>query len=228
MNITSISFAMTEKKATVMNIKVLRKVSQTTYVIGDTTKIAILEVDEKIILKEETFVKLVKPIIKDNAILMNSKFSIIKGKYFQHDFKANDIETACQDSGKASEELKLIDIENVAVAKTIPCLSLKICAVSKPYNGKFSEFRNILAKDLAGSKVTVVLYKKLKDSCQMGKVYDFYKLKKTDYKGEGETHYRLSSLAETKVEEVFGARSGKFDAVNVGDNFVVGDFLGMY
>ena len=226
MNITTVREALNDKKAAVMNIQVLRKLSQTSYVIGDESMVAIFEVEEAISLKEDSFVKIVKPCIKENIIQKNPKFSIIKGKVFKHNFQPKDIEAICLGYGKAEKELKLIDVETFAASKTIPSLTLKVCSISKPYNGKFSEFRNIIAKDKTSNKVTVVLYKKVKDSCELGKVYDFYKLKKTDYKGEGETNCRLSSLSETKVEEVFGKRKAQFETVSIGDDFVVGDFVG--
>ena len=61
---------------------------------------------------------------------------------------------------------------------------MKVCAVSKPYNGKYSEFRNGLTRDITVNKVTVVLYSKLKYSCEFGKVYDFHKLKKVTIMGK--------------------------------------------
>ena len=228
MNITTVSAAFKEKKATVMNTKVLRKVSEMSYVIGDESMVTILEVEENVKLNEDSFIKLVKPFIKKNVIEKNPKFNIVKGKAFDCTFEANDIEAACLASGKVKEELNLLDVESFATSKLIPCLTLKVCAVSKPYNGKFAEFRNVFTKDITGSKVTVVLYKRLKDSCEFGKVYDFHKLKKTDYKGQGEINCRLSSLSDTRVDEVFGERKRKFDSVNVGDDYIVGDFVGEY
>ena len=226
MNITTVSVALNEKTAGVMNTKVLQKISQNSYVIGDESMVAIFEVEENISLKEDSFIKIVKPYIKENIIQKNRKFNIIKGKHFAYDFKPEDIEALSVGYDKADKELELNDVEKFATSKTIASLTLKVCSVSKPYTGKYSEFRNILAKDKKGSKVTVVLYKKLKDCCKMGKVYDFYKLRKTDYKGEGETNCRLSSLSDTRVEEVFGTRMAQFETVDVGDDFVVGDFVG--
>ena len=228
MSINDVKSALAEEKAAIMNVKVLRRISSTTYVIGDKSAMAILEVEDTAAVKEGNFIKLVKPSIKDNIIHKNSKFNILKGKCFKHDFQSEDVDAICKKHEKTDNSVKLMDVQNKHPSSIVPSLTLKVCSVSKPYKGKFSEYKNILAKDVTGDKVTIVLYKKLKDSCELGKVYDFYTLKKTDYKAEGENNYRMSSLSDTKIEEVFGERMAKFDAVNVGDNVVVGDFVGKY
>ena len=228
MSTTSISDALKEKKATIINIKVLRKISETAYVIGDPSGQAILEVDGKVSLKEDTFVKLVKPSFSNNAILMNQSFKIVKGKYFEHTFEPKAIDKMCENSGKASQEVNLLDIEEMKIGVQVPCLTLKVCAVSKPYTGKFSDYRNVQVKDFEGSKVTIVLYRNLKDSCQVGKVYDFYKLKKTNYKPEGEKICRLSSQSLTKIEEAAGIRIAKFEDVSIGDQCISGEFVGNF
>ena len=226
MNITTVKSALAEEKAAVMNIKVLRRISSTSYVIGDESAMAILEVEDTAAIKEGMFVRLVKPSIKDNTIHKNSQFNILKGKYFKDDFQSKEINAICTKYGKADNSVKLMDVKDMDPCSIVSSMTLKVCSVSKQYREKFSEFKNILAKDVTGDKVTIVLYKKLKDSCELGKVYDFYKLKKTGYKAEGENNYRMSSLSDTKIDEVFGERMAKFDAVNVGDDVVVGDFVG--
>ena len=228
MNIESLKMALAKEKATLLNLKVLRKISSNTFLVGDASAMAILSDPNKakVKLNEGDFVKIIKPVIKEGKVICNDKFGLVRGTHFQCENKETDIEEFTKTISDIEKIPELADFANISAFQHIPKIVLKICSISRPYTGKFSDYRNIIAKDISGNKVTVTLYKKLKDFCQQGDVYVFLKLKKSDYKASSETFNRLSSTSMTEIEKVGIHHTKQFQQITVGDEAFDGQFVG--
>ena len=215
-------------KVKLLNVKVLRKINSNTFLVGDISAMSILsDINKpKIILEEGNFVKIIKPDIKDGKIFCNKSFGFVKGTSFDFEFDSDDMDKMLLTATKNEEVKQLSDFDHISTSQYIPCITLKVCSVSRPYIGKFSEYKNVICKDISDSKVTITLYKNLKNSCQQGAVYEFRNLKKSSYKAPGEAHFRLSSTSTTKVETVGSHVASGFDNISIGDGVCVGQFIG--
>ena len=67
MNVDTIKETLEGKKATILNIKSLKKITSTSFVFCDSSGLAVLETmgNLKEIPKENTFLKMIKPLIKE-------------------------------------------------------------------------------------------------------------------------------------------------------------------
>ena len=228
MNIDTLKKALENEKTTILNLQVLRKISSNTFLVGDSSAIAILTDPRKtkVTLDEGAFVKIIKPLIKEGKIICNEKFSLVRGSSFEYEFDETDIENYISTATGGEQISQLSDFDHISASQNISNITLKVCSVSRPYVGKYSEYRNIIAKDISGNKVTVTLYKKMKESCQQGDVYTFQKLKKTDYKAVDEVYFRLSSTSVTTVEKLGPYQAKSFEKIPIGDGACEGQFVG--
>ena len=228
MNIDTLKKALENEKTTILNLQVLRKISSNTFLVGDSSAIAILTDPRKtkVTLVEGAFVKIIKPLIKEGKLICNEKFSLVRGSKFEFKFDETDIENCISTATGGEQISQLSDFDHISASQNIPNITLKVCSVSRPYVGKYSEYRNIIAKDISGNKVTVTLYKKMKESCQQGDVYTFQKLKKTDYKAADEVYFRLSSTSVTTIEKLGAYQAKNFEKILIGDGACEGQFVG--
>ena len=178
MNIYNLKQALESEKVTILNVKVLRRMSPNMFIIGDDSAIAILSDPKKakLGLDEGAFVKIIKPTIKGDQVICNDKFGFARGTNFEYRFDEVAIDELSPTVIGEQIIQQLSDFDHIPSNQTIPNITLKVCSISRPYTGKYSEFKNIIAKDISGNKVTVTLYKKLKDFCEQGGVYTFQKL----------------------------------------------------
>ena len=215
-------------KGKILNVKVLRKINSNNFLVGDISAMSILsDVNKpKINLEEGKFVKIIKLDIKDGKIFSNKSFGLVKGTPFNFEFDSDNMDKVLSSATKNEEVKQLSDFDHISTSQYIPCITLKVCSVSRPYTGKFSEYKNVICKDISDKKVTVTLYKNLKDSCQQKAVYEFKNLKKSGYKAPGEDHFRLSTTSMTKVETVGSHLASGFENISIGDGVCEGQFIG--
>lgn len=226
---STISEAFKKGKGSAINLFVTSVVTKDTIIVQDLSDEAIMKLPESLskIPKEKEFIKVIKPLADKNKslLVMDQRFKFVKGDPFEIKFK-----TGCSDTllGLVKQDDPLIDttledLKSLKKNEHVKDIHLKICYVGKVFQSSFSQGRNILAKDLSSSKVTLTLYAKNKDDCEMGKVYKFSNLKYSNYKSPSESFSRLHSSANTKTCEVPGFN---FEHILLGDGQMSGVILG--
>lgn len=119
---TDIASAISEKHAKILNVKVVAKIGDKMFVIGDPSGIGALNIPEEMKApgpKTGQFVKIIKPEVEQNIFTLNRKFVLLKGKEFELEIKYDEIEKLEKKFGK-TEAISLKVMQTLKPGDTVP------------------------------------------------------------------------------------------------------------
>ena len=221
-------------KVPMLEVKVHKRIGETTYIVGDTSSIVELSTvfqsgpSEACTLKPGEFIRIVKPISTSSGIKLSTFQPTPIAPFQVKTFKEDSVGGAC--AGKPlikPEELKtFVDFSNLAARSNIGSIVSKVVFVSPKKAAQFSDCRLVGLKDVTGKKSHVTLFGKFADMVESDKVYEFSNLTVQGFKGPSDEFNRLGSSARTAIKEATPNVSELFQNVLLGDGVIEGHILG--
>ena len=221
-------------KVNTLEVKILKKVSNTNYIVADETANTLLVSDQS--LKEGSAYKLIKPSYEESELRKNSKFGAIK---VERNIKTKELKTedekllvgSLKNGGKVNCRISN-DFESVnalGVGGTSEEITLMVVGKSRVINGKFGTYRIVDCKDVKNRKNSVNLYKSLQNVVEVGGVYLFTKLKVNNFKKEDQDFHRLGTTHATRILNEGKQGKDEFEkaGVMIGDKGIIGTIIGI-
>ena len=181
-----------ERIETTLNLKVIHKLNNNMYVVGDETDNTLLETNQD--LDDEIVYKILKPKFIDDRLHAHPNFKLLKTKLSLKIKSLSQLELdgylEISSQHAVAETLKKEDFKNFSkcetfeVNKTIEMITLLIISKSRDIEGRFGKYNIITAKDFDGQKNSVNIYHDKAKIVQTGKILTFTILKKTNFKPE--------------------------------------------
>ena len=171
------------EKLNMLEIKIMKKVSDDKYIVADETAHTLLVSDQS--LQEGSAYKLIKPSYDDSELRKNAKFAAIKvGRKIKTRVLTTEDEkilvAGLRDTGKRNSSKFINDfgsVDALGVGGTTEEIKLMIVSISSIISGKFGTYKIVNCKDIKNQKNNVNLYRSLQNAVEVGGVYIFTKLK---------------------------------------------------
>ena len=223
------------QKVNVIEIKVLRKVSDEHYIVADETAHALLVSDQN--LKEGSAYKLIKPSYENSELRKSPKFAAIK---VERNIKTKELKpedekvlTASMKHDEKQMNSKIVNdfasVDGLGVGSITEEITLMVVKISSIINGRYGTYRIVTCKDIKNKKNSINLYRNLQNVVEVGEVYIFTKLKVNNFKKEDEDFFRLGTTYASRI--VKNGRQGKEEfekaGVMIGDQKVDGTIIGI-
>ena len=223
------------EKVNMIDIKILKKVSDEHYIVADETAHILLVSDQS--LKEGSAYKLIKPSYGDSELRKNPKFGAVK---VERNIKTKTLKTEEENvlvasfkhdekkvNSKIVNDFGLVDA--LGVGGTAEDITLMVVSISSIILGKFGTYRIVGCKDIKNQKNSVNLYRNLQDMVEVGDVYIFTKLKVNNFKKEDQDFHRLGTTYASRILNEGGQGKKEFEkaGVMIGDNEVKGTIIGI-
>ena len=222
-------------KVSVVEIKVLKKISDDHYIVADETDQMLLESEQN--LKEESCYKLIKPVYEANKLAKNSKFAVVKlqkklntaalKEQVVKSFLAK-LETV-QDKGESKIENHFELIEDLGVGGIGKEITMIVTNKSSVIAGKFGSYRIVTCKDIKNQKNSVNLYRHCLNMVEVGEIYRFTNLKVSNFKKDEEKYHRIGTTGSSRIIKASAEEEKEFAKVGVmlGDEAAKGTIIGI-
>ena len=222
-------------KISVLEIKVLKKISDDHYIVADETDQMLFESEQN--LKEESCYKLIKPVYKANKLTKNSKFAAVKLQkklnttvLKQPDVKSflDKLETV-QGKEESKIETHFESIEDLGVGGIVKEITLIVTNKSSVIAGKFGQYRIVTCKDIKNQKNSVNLYRNCLNMVDVGEIYKFTNLKVSNFKKEDEKYHRTGTTYSSRITKASAVDEKEFTKMGVmlGDEAAKGTIVGI-
>ena len=209
---------------TTLDLKIITKITNNIYVVGDETGSALLETSQD--LQEGTVYKILKPFFTNDTFQANPKFKILKTKktlmtksLTEKEFKKYQ-EMASEK--KVTENIRTADLMNFDKCesfnenKPIETITVLIISKSRDIEGKYEKYNIVTAKDCEGKKNSLNIYHDKNGIVRIGKLLTFIMLKKTAFKPNDQEFHRLATSYQTRIFEAKEQEKNKFKNVFLG------------
>ena len=223
------------EKLNMLEIKIMKKVSDDKYIVADETAHTLLVSDQS--LQEGSAYKLIKPSYDDSELRKNSKFAAIKvGRKIKTRVLTTEDEkilvAGLRDTGKRNSSKFINDfgsVDALGVGGTTEEIKLMIVSISSIISGKFGTYKIVNCKDIKNQKNNVNLYRSLQNAVEVGGVYIFTKLKVQNFKKEGQDFNRLGTTHATRILNEGQTGKDEFEkaGVMIGDKKIEGTIIGI-
>ena len=214
-----------ERIETTLDLKIITKITNNIYVVGDETGSALLETSQD--LQEGTVYKILKPFFTNDTFQANPKFKILKTKktlmtksLTKKEFKKYQ-EMASEK--KVTENIRTADLMNFDKCesfnenKPIETITVLIISKSRDIEGKYGKYSIVTAKDCEGKKNSLNIYHDKNGIVRIGKLLTFIMLKKTAFKPNDQEFHRLATSYQTRIFEAKEQEKNMFKNVFLGD-----------
>ena len=216
------------ENVTVLQVNVLKEINSTQFVVGDTTRLAVMTVDESAtkFIEVGKGVRMFKPSkVDEKVISVHPKFSPMKTKPMQmevnHDevekFEATGTKRTLADTGIKISQIESDYGETAVISKVL----VYVTSASRKIDGKFGSYQICNIVDCDGSKAAINLYKSYIDKLETNKIYYLEKIKKTTIKS-GDDKLRLATTNFTKITEGSKSEVEIFADVQIADKKLEG------
>ena len=222
-------------KISVLDIKVLKKISDDHYIVADETDQILFESEQN--LKEESCYKLIKPVYLANKLTKNSKFAAVKlqKKLNTPVLKQPDVKSflATLETGKEKGESKIENnfesTEDLGVGGIVKDITLIVTNKSSVIAGKFGSYRIVTCKDIKNQKNSVNLYRSCLNMVEVGEIYRFTNLKVSNFIKDDEKFHRLGTTYSSRIVKASAGDENEFTKVGViiGDEAAMGTIIGI-
>ena len=181
----------------VIDVKVIKYISDDYYIVGDNSGFIILVSDQK--LTEGQGYKLIKPKFQDDQLKKNPKFSMIKAEniktknlsnYETERLLKSIPKTVGTNVNEITNDLEKID--SAGVNSISGEVFLLVCNISRLIEGRFGNYKIITVKDIKKNKNDMNLYRHCTNMTEKGEIYKFSNVKVTSFKKEGEIFLRVN------------------------------------
>ena len=225
----------TLEKVDVLDIQIVKQVSEEFYIVGDGNDYVLLISDQKMVTGSAY--RLIKPNFSDMTLKKNPKFAAIKmeKKISMKPLKKEEEDILCVNvtnydnslDNKIENDFGLVN--SLGVGGISDEIKLMVVRRSNPIQGKFGNYRIVTCKDIKNQKNSVNLYRNLLDLVKVGEVYNFTKLKVNNYKKEDEEFNRIGTTISSRITKASSATKQEFEKANVrlGDHVTRGSIIGI-
>ena len=221
------------QKVNMLEVKVIKKVSENFYIVGDKKGHVLLESEQG--LKEGTVYKLIKPLLENMGLRRNPKFAAIK---MEKDIKTKTLnqgeeDKLCESIKKAkcvpkiNNNFKLVDA--LGVGSVADRIKVMVVNRSSVIAGKFGNYRIITCKDVMNQKNSINLSKNLMNMVEVGEIYTITKIKVSNFKKEDTEFRRVGTTFSSKIIKGTADDKVEFEIaeVTLGDKAARGTILGI-
>ena len=216
------------EKVAVLQVNVLKEINSTQFVVGDTTGLAVMTVDESAtrFIEVGKGVRMFKPSkVDEKVISVHPKFSPMKTKAMQMEVNYDEVEKFEATRTKRSPAdtgIKLSQIESdYGETAVIPKVLVYVTSTSRKIDGKFGSYQICNIVDCDGSKAALNLYKSYIDKLETNKIYYLEKIKKTTIKS-ADDKLRMATTNFTKITAGSKSEAEIFADVKIADEKVEG------
>ena len=222
-------------KVSVLDIKVIKKISDDSYIVGDEKDHVVLVSDQS--LTDNAVYRLIKPSYDDMKLRKNPKYGVVKleRQIKTKDLKKEDEEklsagikkTGEMSSNKISNDFESVDA--LGVGSLTAEIKLMVVNKSSLIAGKFGKYRIVTCKDIKGKKNSLNLYRKLVDMVNVGEIYVFTKIKVSDFKKEDDDFNRIGTTFSSRITKASQQDKQLFEDAKVMlcDSVVKGTIIGI-
>lgn len=210
-----------------MQLTIIEKVTDSKYIVGDNTGIAILEIPEEFCkyLEIGKGIKLVKPgKLDDNIISCDKRFSPMKTKavkLVKHDQKKIDaLKKLIAKTSEKQEDTQFKDIQNSHDNTIITEVLVYVTTVSRPIESKYGCYKICNLRDKSSAAMAINMYAPHVDRLEANAVYTMKKIKKITMKTDGST--RLTTNRYTQIQNGSQEERDVFKNVRVAENTIEG------
>ena len=168
----------------ILNIKIVRKIAEETYVVADETSHALLRTSQD--LEENGVYKLLKPKYRNSVLEANPKLKLLKVS--QKDLKQYEVTIESPNQANCNEEVNLntfTKCDALEVNAKTEYLTVLIVSKSGDIVGMYGKYNIVTAKDCNADKNSIAIYHDKKMIVTVGKLLTFTTLKKTSFKADG-------------------------------------------
>ena len=214
-----------------IHVKILEKVSPTQYVVGDSTGLAIMEIDPNSnhdkYIKVGKVAKLVKPSkITADVIACDKRFNPMKTKPIIlaeiDQGRMDHLKTLHKTTCHKMDDIDFETIENDYQDNSIinKKILMYVVSVSRAIDGTYGQYRICNIRDKTSHPLTLSLYAPHVDKLQDNQVYSMTKLKKNILKSDGSV--RLGTTKYSQIQKVTQIEEELFKDIQIADNVVNG------
>ena len=233
--ISSLKGGLLDDKIGVLDIQVVKKINEDSYIVGDKKDHLILVSDQS--LQTGSAYRLIKPSYSDMTLRTNAKFAAIKleNKITTKALKKEDEEilrakmTVPENSVNNRVQTDFGLVDSLGVGGIADDIKLMVVQKSSIIQGKFGNYRIVTCKDIKNQKNNLNLYRNLQDMVDVGEIYKFTNLKVSNYKREEDEFNRIGTTVSTRIIKGSADDIKEFkDAkVTVGEHIVKGTIIGI-
>ena len=218
-----------------LSILIIRKLQPHTYIVGDSSALALLKLNEnhhhEPNIAMGMTVKLIKPRLIDNqTIETNKNFKPIKNK---EAIKLQPTEKALKQFKVKEEDIKiqnnLITFQSIQENQSqtnIPSITFMVSNVSRIIETKTGKYQIAGILDKESQKTSINLYDSNIGKFEFGKIYTLTKIKKSIIRKDNEEQMRLMTTKFTKIIEASDGDQLNFDNVKFSEHQIHGIILG--
>ena len=233
--IASLKSGMLDDKIGVLDIQIVKKISEDSYIVADRKDHIVLVSDQ--ILQTGSAYRLIKPSYSELILRKNPKFAAVKmeNPITTKPLKKEDEDILCANipAGERSTN-KTINkdfgsVDSLGVGGIIDEIKLMVVKKSSVIQGKFGNYRIVTCKDIKSQRNHLNLYRHLLDMVDIGEIYTVTKVKVSNYKREDDDFNRLGTTNGSRIIKGSAAEKKEFDEakVRVGDHIVNGTIIGI-
>ena len=233
--IASLKGGTLDDKIGVLDIQVIKQISEDSYIVGDKKDHIVLVSDQ--ILETGYGYRMIKPSYSEMTLRKNPKFAAIKleNKIPTKALTKEDEETLRANitvPEKSSNKMIQNDFETVdslGVGGITNEIKLMVVQKSSIIPGKFGNYKIVTCKDIKNKKNNLNLYRNLLEMVDVGEIYNFTKLKVSNYKREEDEFNRVGTTYGSRITKGSAADVKEFkDAkVRMGEHIVKGSIIGI-
>ena len=234
-SIASLKGGSLDDKIGVLDIQVIKKISEDSYIVGDKKDHVVLVSDQS--LQTGSGYRMIKPSYSEMLLRKNPKFAVIKleTKITTKALKKEDEEILrAKITGPANNSKNIIQndfgfVDSLGVGGITDEIKVMIVQKSSIIQGKFGNFRIVTCKDIKNQKNNLNLYRNLHEMVDVGEIYMITQLKVSNYKREEDEFNRIGTTSSSRI--IKGSLEDKKmfeDAkVRVGEHIVKGTIIGI-
>ena len=221
-------------KSAYLNIKVIKKISDSTFIIADSSKVLVLDTSNHPThgktLNEGLWYKLIKCTIGENGkVVTNKSFKPLKSQSSQKigdiSSKVHELEMKIRVS-TSSNILSFDDIERMENNAKINQITFKVISKSKIISSKYGNYQICNLKDFTGKKTSLNVYSKFIDKLEPYCIFTVKNLRRGSLTKDGNMEMRLHTTNYTLIDEGSSDDVELFKTVRNGDATVEGKLIG--
>ena len=233
--IASLKSGMMDEKIGVLDIQIVKKISEVSYIVADKKDHIVLVSDQS--LQTGSAYRLIKPSYSELILRKNSKFAAVKmeNTITTKPLKKEDEEILCANITAGEKSINNTSkndfgsVDSLGVGGIVDEIKLMVVKKSSVIQGKFGNYRIVTCKDIKNQKNHLNLYRNLVDMVDNGEIYKVTKLKVSNYKREDDDFNRLGTTISSRIIKGSATDKKEFDEakVRVGDHIVKGTIIGI-
>ena len=219
----------------ILEILVIKKIRPFTFVVGDDTGLALLNINEnpqhEKDIKTGTTMKLLKPIVIDNKTLeTNKNFKPLKSKNtIELKPSKEDLDLFETENKEVKANEKLVTFSSVRNNQSqtqIPCLTAIVTNVSRIIETNNGKYQIAGLMDIESQRTSINLYDSNINKLEFSNIYTFTKIKKAMIRKDDNHEMRLMTTKFTKISIANEEDKSQFENMSLGESQMEGTVIG--